>query len=95
MTKTVYHSLRHPPHTQSRISREQASKRKSGKFFEGFDVSPEGSSAKVTYCERIVLILAGKWSANKEDGAISGSLREALVENLEKLARIAGFRSRA
>lgn len=50
MTKAVYHSLRHPPHTQSRISREQASKRKSGKFFEGFDVSPEGSSAKVTYC---------------------------------------------
>ncbi|MFR2588458.1 MAG: hypothetical protein ACLS9I_11225, partial [Adlercreutzia equolifaciens] len=37
-------------HTQSRISREQASKCKSGKFFEGFDVSPEGSSAKVTYC---------------------------------------------
>lgn len=50
VTKAVYHSLRHPPHTQSRISREQASKRKSGKFFEGFDVSPEGSSAKVTYC---------------------------------------------
>ena len=43
MTKAVYHSLRHPPHTQSRISREQASKRKSGKFFEGFDARRPGA----------------------------------------------------
>ena len=55
----------------------------------------KATSTSVSYTHLDVYKRQGKWSANKEDGAISGSLREALVENLEKLARIAGFRSRA